>query len=342
MEKCLQCKKVVKAKQHALCCDGCGGWQHRLCNTGFLQKDISCDGQRHLIFATTEQLDVLANLQTWYVDGTFKVVRSPFAQLFSIHGFLGDQQKQKQVPLAFVLMSRRQTADYVAVFTALMTILPRRAAVQTIVADFERATWAAARETIRGVTVEGCHFHWSQAIWRKVQEVGLQVPYNEDRHIHKTVRCLLSLPFLPEAEVKDAFLYIQDQAQDDDRLLSLLSYVNRNWVESNVFPIPSWNVYRKETRTNNDCEGWHRRLNHNAKESTPPMYLLIPILHSEAEKLPLQKQMVEEGSLHRLQRRDVRERQRLYEDLWEQYEAGMFTGLELLVQLSRVCGPSRL
>ena len=72
------------------------------------------------------------------------------------------------------------------------------------------------------------------------------------------------------------------------------------------------------------------------------MYVLIPILHGEAEKLPLQQQMVEEGSLNRLQRRDVRERQRLYEDLWEQYEAGLLTGSQLLVHLSRVCGKSRL
>jgi len=47
--------------------------------------------------------------------------------------------------------------------------------VQTIVADFEKVAWAAARQTIPGVSIQGCHFHWSQAIWRKVQEIGLQV-----------------------------------------------------------------------------------------------------------------------------------------------------------------------
>jgi hypothetical protein len=211
---------------------------------GFLQKNISVDGQRHLIFATNEELDLLTNLQTWYVDGTFKVVRSPFVQLFSIHGFLGDNQKQ--VPLAFILMSRRQTSDYAAIFTALNSILPRRAAVQTIVADFEKATSAAAREVFQGVTIEGCNVHWSQALWRKVQEVGLQVSYNEDRNIHKTVRSILALPFLPVHEVKDAFQYIKSHSGDDDRLLALLSYVEKVWINSNPFPMTSWNAFRKK------------------------------------------------------------------------------------------------
>lgn len=45
------------------------------------------------------------------------------------------------------------------------------------------------------------------------------------------------------------------------------------------------NVYRKETRTNNDCEGWHRRTNRWAMEIAQPMYYLIPIIFSEAEIL---------------------------------------------------------
>lgn len=48
---------------------------------GFLQKDIEEDGERHLVFATEEELDMLADAKAWFVDGTFKVNAKHFQTL---------------------------------------------------------------------------------------------------------------------------------------------------------------------------------------------------------------------------------------------------------------------
>ena len=51
----------------------------------FLKSDLKIDGRRHLVFATRSMLDLLSKSKTWYVDRTFKVVKEPFTQLFTIH-----------------------------------------------------------------------------------------------------------------------------------------------------------------------------------------------------------------------------------------------------------------
>ena len=74
----------------------------------FLRGDINVDGRSHLIFAADQMLDILCRAKRWYLDGTFKIVKEPFAQLISIHAFVKSESSIKQLPLVFVLMSGKR------------------------------------------------------------------------------------------------------------------------------------------------------------------------------------------------------------------------------------------
>jgi len=76
---------------------------------------------------------------------------APFAQLFSVHAFIKKDGKLKQVPLAFVLVSRRRRKDYVRVLRTLMDVMPQRSVVQAVVSDFESALWSAVSK-VHGAT----------------------------------------------------------------------------------------------------------------------------------------------------------------------------------------------
>jgi hypothetical protein len=69
--------------------------------------------------------------------------------------------------------------------------------------------------------------------------------------------------------------------------------------------IASWCVFKQSTRTNNDVEGWHRRLNKKTDDEKPPFYLLVRRLYEEAQLLPIQRKLVSEGKLSRYQRKQA-------------------------------------
>lgn len=47
--------------------------------------------------------------------------------------------------------------------------------VKSFVADFEAGIWQGIREVFDEPDIQGCAFHFGQAVWRKAQECGLQV-----------------------------------------------------------------------------------------------------------------------------------------------------------------------
>ena len=44
--------------------------------------------------------------------------------------------------------------------------------LQSIVMDYEAAFWRAVDRVLPDVKKRGCFFHYAQALWRKIQELG--------------------------------------------------------------------------------------------------------------------------------------------------------------------------
>ena len=132
----------------------------------FLRADLLVGRKRHLVFATDKQHTLLKKAKTWYCDATFKIIKKPFTQLFSIHAFLKKSGEIKQVPLVCALMKRQR--DYKKVFKVVKEMLPD-ARVKKMVADFESSIWQGFLSVYSNSDVQGCVFHWTQAIWRKMR-----------------------------------------------------------------------------------------------------------------------------------------------------------------------------
>ena len=58
---------------------------------------------------------------------------------------------------------------------SILDLLPVESEVSSFVVDFESGLWKAIQSIYQDAVIHGCAFHWGQAVWRKVQENGLQV-----------------------------------------------------------------------------------------------------------------------------------------------------------------------
>ena len=88
--------------------------------------------------------------------------------------------------------------------------------------------------------------------------------YKRDPNVRKYLRRLMSIAYLPAAQIGDVFrrLCVSSAEKIDSRsLYNVFEYYSANLVESATWPPNAWSVYRRCIRTNNDVEGWHNRFN---------------------------------------------------------------------------------
>jgi len=116
------------------------------------------------------------------------------------------------------------------------------------------------------------------------------------------MRKVLALPFLPSEHVAQTFESLCEQTSDA-RLNDLTSYVRETWMASSIWSPGEWTAFMEPVRTNNDVEGWHRRLNQQAQRGQLAFYLLVRLLKNEADVVSLQARLVSAKKLKRFQRK---------------------------------------
>ncbi|CAI6352103.1 unnamed protein product [Macrosiphum euphorbiae] len=160
-----------------------------------------------MLFVLPEIKNILRTGSTFLMDGTFAAAPSfnrECQQLYVIMGITFNTG----FPIAFALMSRKTARAYNALFKWLLEIEPQWT-LQTIIVDFERAAMVSLKAIFNNVTIRGCWFHSSQALWRKVGEFGMIEICTGHRNAYDIVHMLMALPLLPVDKVMEGFLSIR-------------------------------------------------------------------------------------------------------------------------------------
>ena len=138
-------------------------------------------------------------------------------------------------------MTRRQAADYVAVFRFAVHICksyiaedPTGPEVKEITSDFEWSLWLGIQKLFPNAAHHVCSFHWNQCILRKVGNLGLIEDFKRPGAIQDSILRIMTLCYLPSNKIATVFNYLSTNAPE--KLSPLFSYVSRNWIHGTRWP----------------------------------------------------------------------------------------------------------
>ena len=122
---------------------------------------------RFLMFGTRQNKEVLAECEVWMADGTFRVCPLLFTQMYTIHGC----QNGFTFPCFFVCLPNKTKRGYLRMWEKVFELL-YEPMVEVVILDFEQAAAQALAEVKPDLEIDGCFFHFRQAIQKHVRDKG--------------------------------------------------------------------------------------------------------------------------------------------------------------------------
>ncbi|KAG0426106.1 hypothetical protein DMUE_5990, partial [Dictyocoela muelleri] len=158
----------------------------------FLQDDTGKnDDSRIIIFYREEHLLLIKRTDCILCDGTFKAAPRGFSQLFVVHIMFF----KKRIPILYAFTKRKDYETYKYIFEHLKNIVSDFNGF--IITDFEYGLSKAIKNVFPNSRTCGCNFHFSQILWRKIQDLKLILFYRKNEKFKKIFKYLIMLSYVP-------------------------------------------------------------------------------------------------------------------------------------------------
>ncbi|CAN7949147.1 unnamed protein product, partial [Ixodes pacificus] len=204
--------------------------------------------------------------------------------------------------------------------------------------DFELALIQAILFVFPGARHRGCHFHFSQAIWRKVQELGLSKAYRLDTSVAGFVRKTISLAFVPPNFVRVAWGNLKLTAPTNAQIPLLILYFEDIWTMGK-FDIQQWNQHQNRgARTNNLKEAWHRKINNMVGKVHRNLFAFVDLLQKDEATSRVSLLQLSNGGQARKRLKKWKEKDDAIKELEDDLRDGALNLNEFLQKIQRYCG----
>lgn len=261
----------------------------------FFRYDSSstADG-RFLIWIAESKKNHYNKFSVLLIDATFKMCPQSYYQMAVVMTKIFN----RFYPLAYILMSNKTEELYKMAFVKLRELIelyPER-----IITDFEPALTKSLNNVFNS-TLSGCFFHFSQMIWRKIQNFGLVNFYKQNKDFKKIVKKLILISFCSESTFLSEFESLEATycvKYNTIEQKEFLKYYKENFITKSDdlsvinprFSFDFWSshysILLDLPYTNNILESWNKNIRERSRHDHPNIaYWRNILLDIEADNI---------------------------------------------------------
>ncbi|KAE9522833.1 hypothetical protein AGLY_016795 [Aphis glycines] len=266
-----------------------------------------------ICLTTQENLNFMVNnCDEYFTDGTIDYAPKFFLQMYTIYSM----KNGFYLPLVYFFLKNKTKNTYEAIWKFLNKLCVELCSfpltVQKLHLDFDKNVHGAAINVFPGVALIGCHFHYHQCLWHKINEHSqLRYPYmKNDDDFGKWIKMFYGLTFLPPNEIEDAFIELISICPNHKNGIIFSDYILETFVSPNcIFPPNVWASepsLNSSLRTINGPESFHRTFDGQFYARHPQVPKVISILiQTQAETSTKLYSIAQEGSANKMTKEDT-------------------------------------
>lgn len=238
-----------------------------------------------LILMNENNKQHLKNSQTLICDGTFFSSPKQYKQIYVFHVKI----LSKFYPVSYVFLKSKSYICYYQMFSEMSRILNGKFPVN-IILDFEFAAYKAIVEIFPASNIYFCNFHMGQAFYKKIQQFGLAINYNNNNKFNRYLKMLLSLSYEKPENVINKFKKLKILIIEEfkyDKIGEFLNYFDKTYIgtiNKPLFSVKNWTTHTRILTdiptTSNIAESWNKGLNYDVRNSHPKLNDVIKELRT--------------------------------------------------------------
>lgn len=298
-----------------------------------------------IMITSSSSLTFLCSCDHVLSDGTFKTCPKLFYQLYTFHGY----ESGTYVSCVYFLLPNKSAKTYGKMMKMLVETVTEKEQVLSpsfFHVDMEVPVIKTLTAMWPECKIRLCHFHVTQAWYRKIQTSGMANSYsNPESELGNWLKLFFALPSLRTDDVEDAFVFdlMSDspscQASHDFTDYMLLNYIKND----SKFPPSLWaDLKSNDVTTTNACESFHQHFKKSLQTVHPNIYRFIDGLEEAERRATLKLRNLQLGATPNKKRKLAIDKTASKYKIIEDYEQGRITRIEFLKTMCKTMLPPRL